>query len=303
MFKNNHPDFFHTQNGIRIFFNTNFSLKGKKNDHPLLVFNYGFLCSNAHFKYQIPFFEKKGIQILIHDYRCHFSSSGMEDIESCTFDNINSDLTELILFIGLKNNIMIGHSMGVNITLEFARRNPNLIQKMVLISGTILPPQDVMFSSGVMGSLIPYIKKFKNNYPYLHQAGWKKAFMVPLLRKIIYYGGFNTKKVPEEFIHLYMKRIGELHPDLFLKLMEEMRTHDIINHLQDIHTPALIIGGDKDMIIPDYLQRILQKNLKNTETYIVKEGSHVPQVDFPESINQRILFFIQKKRSKKINPS
>ena len=293
MFKNNHPGFFHTKSGIRIFYNINFTLKEKKNNLPLLIFNYGFLCSNAHFKYQIPFFEKKGWPILIHDYRGHFSSSGIENIDSCDFKNINDDLTELVLFIGLKKNIMIGHSMGVNITLEFALRSPELIHKMILISGTILPPQDIMFSSGIMGSLIPYIKKFKKNYPYLHKKGWENAFMMPLLRKIIHYGGFNTKKVSEEFIHLYMKRIGELHPELFFKLMNEMQGHDIVNHLQEIHTPALIIGGDKDMIVPDYLQRILQKHLKNTEIYIVKDGSHVPQVDFPDSVNQRIMLFIQ----------
>ncbi|MCY4524805.1 MAG: alpha/beta hydrolase, partial [Halobacteriovoraceae bacterium] len=80
-----------------------------------MIFNYGFLCSNAHFQYQIPFFEEREFQILIHDYRCHFSSSGIEDIDSCNFKNISNDLFELIFFIGFEKNIMIGHSMGVNI--------------------------------------------------------------------------------------------------------------------------------------------------------------------------------------------
>ena len=39
--------------------------------------------------------------------------------------------------------------------------------------------------------------------------------------------------------------------------------------------------------------------LKNAEFYLVKEGSHVPQVDFPDSINQRALSFIEKKCSLK----
>ncbi len=46
-----------------------------------------------------------------------------------------------------------------------------------------------------------------------------------------------------------MKKIGELPPDIFFHLLTEMKRHTVINDLENIKTPALIIGGDKDKII------------------------------------------------------
>lgn len=73
-----------------------------------------------------------------------------------------------------------------------------------------------------------------------------------------------------------------------------MHDHDVINHLESIKTPTLVIGGDKDKIIPNYLQQILTKYLPKSQLYIVKDGSHVPQADFPHMINHRIKQFIKK---------
>lgn len=299
MFKKNHPSFFYTKDKIKISYNTNFSLKNRDDEHDgdkglLLIFNYGLLCSNDHWQYQLSFFDDHEFNILMHDYRAHADSSGDENIEHCTFKNINSDLKELIQFLGFKKNIMIGHSMGVNIALEFAKNNPNLTQGMILISGTVLPPQNVMFDSNLMETILTYFKKFKEIFPNIQEETWKNAFMFAPFRKLVHKGGFNTNKVSENFVHLYMKKIGENHSDMFLKLMEEMKNHDIINHLKSIDIPTLIIGGDQDKVIPHHLQEILQKHLKKSELYIVKHGSHVPQMDFPESINERILMFLHK---------
>ena len=91
-----------------------------------------------------------------------------------------------------------------------------------------------------------------------------------------------------------MQKIGELDPDIFFHLLDQMKEHTIINDLEKIKTPTLIIGGDKDKIIPNYLQRILKKYIKGSDLYIIKDGSHVPQIDFPEIMNERLNHFVEK---------
>ena len=88
------------------------------------------------------------------------------------------------------------------------------------------------------------------------------------------------------------EKIAELSPELFLQLFEEMSRHEILPHLSKIQTPTLVIGGDKDMVIPCYLQKMLAQEMENSELYIVFEGSHVPQVDFPDIINKRVSHFL-----------
>lgn len=294
MFKKNHPNYFYTSDGIRIFYNTNFKTEELDSSRPVMVLIYGLLCSNNQFKYQIPFFEEQGYQILIHDYRFHFASSQEGDIKTCTFPNIAKDLHELLVDLNIKKSLFVGHSMGVNISLEHARRYPEDMIGQILISGTIVPPQDIMFDSNMIDIVAPHLKSFTDKYPALFKSLWKHSYKNPIAQYFIFDGGFNKKKVSMEFVQLYMKKISELPETLFFHLLNIMHDHDIINHLESIETPTLVIGGDKDKIIPNYLQRILTTHLPESELYIVKDGSHVPQADFPELINSRLLRFLNK---------
>lgn len=295
MFKNNHPDYFYTEDNIRIFHTTNFKTDDFRPDELLLIFNYGLVCNNTHWRDQLSYFDDLDYQLLTHDYRCHYSSSGCdEDLDSLNFKTMAADLKQLVDKFPSKKIVMIGHSMGVNVTLEFAKNYPELTSSIILVSGTVIPPQGIMFDSNIVDLATPYVELLIKKFPSIYKKIWKTSYMNPLARLIVHQGGFNVAKVPEEFIQIYMKRIGELPSDMLLKLLKEMHDHDIINHLESIETPALIIGGDKDKIIPNYVQGILHKYLSNSELYIVKDGSHVPQADFPETINKRILRFIEK---------
>jgi non-heme chloroperoxidase len=292
--KKEFPQYFHSKSGIRLFYTTNFSADNFDPNKTLIVFNYGLLCNNAHWKHQIPFFTHHNYQILYYDYRGHFSSSGEENISEITISNFSNDIHELIEHLAAKNICMIGHSMGVNVTLQYARHHDEFLKSMILISGTVLPPQDVMFDSNLFDLSLPYLQLLRQMYPKVFKLIWKDAYKWPLARKFVHKGGFNYDTVPDDFISTYMKKIGEISPDMFFQLLQEMHDHDIINHLDKFDIPALIIGGDKDKVIPNYLQNILTTHMKNSTLYIVKDGSHVPQADFPDTVNERMLLFLKK---------
>jgi non-heme chloroperoxidase len=289
------PNYFYTSDQTRIFYKINKNFKTSK--LPVLVFNYGLVCNIAHWREQINYFDGLGYPILVHDYRGHYSSSGQDQLENVTFEFLARDLNELLEDLKVESTIQLGHSMGVNVTLEFAKTYPEKIKGMVLISGTVVPPQDVMFDTNIVEVVEPYVHWVAKKFPDLHEKIWQTGFLNPLARKVIFEGGFNTKTVSEEFVQLYMKKISELPKDIFFHLLTEMKRHDILSYLETIKTPSLVMGGDQDKVIPNYLQLILNKYLPKSELYIIKDGSHVPQMDFPKSVNERILFFLKKAQS------
>ena len=130
-------------------------------------------------------------------------------------------------------------------------------------------------------------------FPKQFNAFWKSGGWNPLIRKMVHSGGFNLKTVSPEFIEIYLNKLGQLGPELFFQLIEQMNQHDILSFVNKIKCPTLIIGGDNDKVIPNYLQKLTLKELSNSELYVVRNGSHVPQVDFPDMVNERMTFFLE----------
>jgi pimeloyl-ACP methyl ester carboxylesterase len=292
MFKFNQANFFKTEDNEQLFYLTNFS---QIDDNKMtLVFNYGLVCSNHHWKYQVDYFDEKGYQILLHDYRGHFQSSGSKDIKKITFPQMAKDLKDICDFLGIKKTYMLGHSMGVNITLQMAKDFPDLIQGMVLISGTFMAVNDVMFDSNVMEFITPYCVAGLEKYPDVFKKLWTSTGMNPLIKNIIHSTGFNKAMVSKDFIEIYLNRVGQLGPDVFFQLFTEMTKVNITPSLESMNMPSLVIGGLKDNVIPNHLQRTLASLLPNSETYFLPTGSHVPQADFPALMNERMDLFLAK---------
>ena len=292
MFKKNYANFFRTSDSEQIFFVKNF--EQLDSERPVLVFNYGLVCSNHHWKYQVDFFDDKGYQIIIHDYRGHFQSTGSKNIDSITFPNIAKDIAGLCEYLGIKRTIMMGHSMGVNICLELAKTYPELVTAQVLISGTFVNVKDVMFDSNIMEFIAPIAELGLEKYPEIFNKIWTTTGMNPVVREIVHATGFNRMKVSQDFIEIYLNRVGQLGAEIFFQLYNEMTKQNITGSLEHMMMPTLVIGGQKDNVIPNHVQRTLASLIPNSETYFLKDGSHVPQADFPELINERIELFIRQ---------
>ena len=183
--------------------------------------------------------------------------------------------------------------MGVNVCLEFVKKFPDLVKSMVLISGTIVPVHDIMMNTHLTGPVKPLLISIFKKFPKEFNAFWKYGGWNPVIKKMIHAGGFNISQVSDEFIEIYLNKIGQLGPELFFQLIDEMQGHDIMAYMSKIDTPTLVIGGNKDKVIPNYLQKLMASKLTNSKLYTIHAGSHVPQVDFPEMINERMSLFLE----------
>jgi non-heme chloroperoxidase len=259
-----------------------------------IVFLYGLVCNNRHWEFQLNFFLKQGYKVLLHNYRYHFGSKAHQSNlnQNCTFENITSDLEELLKHLNINKIICIGHSMGVNISLELIKRKKVNVSGQVLISGNPLDPKDTMFNSNKSHEVIPALKSILNSKPFFFEQVWKNVYKVPLVRKVVLHGGFHPKMIKDEFVKYYLKKIGELKPDVFFQLIDEMGKQGIISFLPKVEVPSLIMGGDNDTIAPISSQLIFHNLIKESIFYLIKDGSHVPQADFPKSVNEKISHFI-----------
>ena len=142
-------------------------------------------------------------------------------LNACNFKNIAEDIILLFDILNIKKPHLIGHSMGVNVALEIALTNNQLIDKIVLISGSPSRPQDYMFNTNLKLLHISFYKKILNTNKRLGLQFWKNIHRVKLFRKMILDGGFNPKQVSDEFVNIMRKKLENLALTYFSNLLKK----------------------------------------------------------------------------------
>ena len=279
--------------GARISYSVNADPGALEGAEDVLLFNYGLLCSSDHWRRQIAFFDRRGFKVVHHDYRHHHGSSGGESLEDCSFRAIAMDTLALMEDLGVRTCVPLGHSMGASICLEMARIRPEAVSRMVLVSGFLLPPQDALFGSNALELLLPAIEGAMARFPGAFGLLWRHAHLNPLVTEAVRLLGFAPGRVSRRFVRLYVRKVGRLDPGLLVRLLREMRDHDLITEVGDIRPRCLVIGGDADRIVPLRLQALLHRHLGDSELFVVRGGGHVPQYEFPEAVNRRVLEFVR----------
>ena len=258
-----------------------------------IIFCYGLVCSSLHWTYQISHF-RKSHQAIWFDYRGHQNSDTPKDLKSLTLDTIARDMEILLQELGIKEAIFMGHSMGVNVVLEFYRRHPEKVLGMVLANGAATRPLETMFRHNSLQTGFQLVNKIYNQSPELVRKFWKIARTNPLTKTLITLGGFNPHLTPRYDIDLYIQQVTEMDPAILIHLIQNYQTYDAASWLHTVKIPTLVIAGEQDKLIPIEQQELLHQLIPGSQIEVIKHGSHCPQMDLPELVNLRIEKFMQE---------
>jgi pimeloyl-ACP methyl ester carboxylesterase len=277
---------FHAADGTRLFY----SSEGKGRP---LVFCYGLVCSVLHWTYQIEHF-KKSHQTTWMDYRGHQGSEAPKDLNAVTLDILADDLYRLLEEANIEKATFLGHSMGVNVVLEFYRKYPHKVEAIILANGTPRNPLESLLLNNALEPAFNFLTWVGEKQPKLLQFIWKNQKANPIVHKMIGLLGFNSDLTPKEDIAQYVDQFADLDPRLFLKLIGTYRNYDCTSWLHEVKVPTLIIAGEKDWIVPKHQQELFHQLIPDSEFHVIKSGSHCPQMDMPELVSGKIETFLKK---------
>lgn len=279
--------YFRSHDGLKLFY----SCRGPKNAPPL-IFCYGLVCSKLHWKYQLDYFSKTH-RVIYFDYRGHNNSESPEDPSSMTIEAMANDLAALHDELKLPPVPVLGHSLGVNVILEFYRMYPQKVSSLVLSNGTPTNPFETMFGHNSLQVLFPLVSLAHNFAPELVASFWRSQGKSRIGQEIVAILGFNTKYAKREDINEYLRLTSEVRTDLFINLLEDFTQYDACHWLEDVKTPTLIIAGEKDLITPPINSRKMAKLIPNAKLKIFSEGSHCVQMEQIDSVNKLIEDFLK----------
>lgn len=280
--------YFRTRDGVRLYY----SVEGPKEGEPLL-FCYGLVCSPLQWKYQMEHF-KKTHRVIFLDYRGHGQSARPEDPRSVTIESCARDLLELLDELEIPQVSVLGHSLGVNIILDLYRLAPERVKALVLANGTPKDPFETMFHHNFLQVFFPLIQKAQSFFPDYLQKFWASQGTNPINQEFVARAGFNPKYAKREDINEYLRLTSTVDLDIFLNLLDDFMKTDCTHWLQEVNVPVLVIGGDKDLITPVKNQKIFAQLIPEAEFQIIREGSHCPQMEKPDLVNEILTQFFQR---------
>ena len=146
--------------------------------------------------------------------------------------------------------ILIGHSFGGQIAIRFTAKNPDRVSKLVLID-----------SAGIRDMSARAIIK-RTAFLILAKVG-KILFKASLFRDLLY-------KFAREDDYKNA-------PPLLRRTMSQILDDEIVDDLPKVCCQTKIIWGEADMSTPVKHAYQMQKTIKNSELFFVKDARHSPQ--------------------------
>jgi pimeloyl-ACP methyl ester carboxylesterase len=271
------------QKRIKSFDGTNiiYEVSYGENKKDFLIFVHGVGSNLKIWKKIRLYFHKLKIPTIAIDLRGHGKSGRPKSLEDYNLQNFARDIKEIIKKEHISNPVLIGHSMGGMVVLEFQKLYPNLAKKYIIISSSYKTPKKLRTIFNKISSLIIFLnKKLESiNPPSIGNYGPMNPF-------------FSNKDVHFGRIFRDMKKTSF---KSWLFSLENINQFNEFGILHTILQPVLILSGGKDNIIDVANSKKLHRFIEKSELKIFPNKNHLIILTNPKEVSEEIYSFIQKK--------
>ncbi len=258
---------------------------------PPLVLCDGFACDGFIWPYLIDHFHED-FQIIRWHYRGHGQSGTPEEEHEVSIDRVCRDLEGLLGDLGVSDPILLGHSMGVQVILQYAGTHPD-VRAIVPICGTYKRPLDTWHNNDRLKTALPFIDRLIQAAPDQLQSVWE--YLTPsrfsLLASRI---EINARLVRSGDFLPYLEHVAQMNLKVFIRMLKELSDHSAEELLPRIASPALVIAGENDTFTPLYRSEEMASLMPDSDLLIVPSGTHIAPLELPELVNGAVEKFLTR---------
>lgn len=263
-------------NGINVYYEFHRSSSANKT----MVLIHGFLSSSFSFRRLTPFLNKD-FNVLLVDFP-PFGKSGKTKKFIYTYENIASTFISLLTSLKLDRVILVGHSMGGQISLHMAYLRPDIVDSLILLgSSSYLKPANRVIR---YSSYLPF-------FPIIVKRWLAKSGLLNNLQNVV----FNHNMINEEMLNGYLEPF--LNEEIFrglTKLVRDREEELSSEVLGKITTDSLLIWGEHDRVVPLAVGRRLHQDLANSKLIVLSETGHLVPEEKPDLVYHHMRDFIYR---------
>ena len=197
-----------------------------------------------------------------------------------------ADTAGLLDQLGVSNVYVFGHSLGGFIAQELAISRPDLVGKLILASTNhggqnVIPitPEALEVMTKRKGNLFELVRR---GIAIATAPGFSQK--QPGVEKELVDYRFTNPVPPEQYQAQVMAGAG----------MAGLSREDVIQRLNSIQVPVLVIFGEHDKVVPPENARLMVEKLPNARVKILPDAGHIFPIEDPQATVTAILDFLNE---------
>lgn len=270
-----------------------YELGAPKPDRMPIILCDGIGCDGFIWKYLKPELERDH-QVLRWHYRGHGRSAQPKASDKVGMENLSDDLASVMDDAGIDEAIIVGHSMGVQVALEFHRRHRYRSKALVLMCGAHSDPLKTFKGSDFLEGALPMMRKTLNKAPGLFRSIGQAMLPRDWVYRLATKFEFQEQLLSHRDFMPYLKSLAQMDPVLFLAMLSQMAEHSTRDLLPEIRIPTLVISGQLDTFTPPALGREMADMIRGAQYVEVDEGTHSTPLEHPVLVGEVTIDFLCK---------
>lgn len=265
----------HYLNSEKIYYRKNNFL----NDRPTLVFIHGLSGSSSAWLPYEKKFERK-YNILTFDLRGHGKSFKPRKFEEYSINHFSNDLYKILKKEKVSDIILISHSLGSLIALNFLFHHRKKVRAAILVSPHYAPSKN--FSAKLTNIPVWLLRhltffSFKKDGEHVDYTNYKNT------------GDWNLRRMYADISNTGLKS--------FLNSTTHAYEFDAEDFLSKIKIPILLVHGKKDSIFSIRASEYINSKIKKSRLVILNNADHIIVLNNFEELSSEIEKFVNNLKS------
>ena len=188
--------------------------------------------------------------------------------------------------LGIGHCTLVGNSMGGFIAAEVAVREPEWVDRLVLVSSAGISHAKMRKGPVIAGArisvatnpLLQRVDLVSMRRPGLRQVAFGKVMRHP-------------ESLPRELLVEFMA--PALGAPGFLPAVAALTGYDLLDRLRQIRVPTLIVWGRDDLVVPASDAAGFAERIAGAELVVFEDCGHVPMAERPTRFNRLLARFCE----------
>jgi 3-oxoadipate enol-lactonase len=249
-------------------------------DAPVVCMTHSLTSDFGMWAEQVPAILALGFQVLRVDMRGHGGSTPTQGEYS--MEELAADVVSLLDALDFKSDVhLIGLSMGGMIGQVIAADYPGRLASLMACCTAAKWQGDTDL--------------MQNRLATVKASGTLESIVAANMERR-YGPGYRARR-PKRWEALRDTFLGTS-LDGYFGCMHACMTHDVVDRLNNVDTPTLVLVGTEDLSTPPSDGQLIASKIKGARYVEIKDGYHFPNVEFDEDFNGIMVDWLEQFRTR-----